>query len=128
MDTFILRMEDFALIIMNAKMMFVDYTVVASILRVVISVFVTQVMRTRKRLASTLMSVKAIHASVGIASIPKVVSNVNVRKASVLGQMEGKGIIETLMRLLKYSIRTDEAFTYISLKEPTALLRPRQKC
>ena len=116
------------MIIMNAKMMFVDYTVVASILRVVISVFVTQVMRTRKRLASTLMSVKAIHASVGIASIPKVVSNVNVRKASVLGQMEGKGIIETLMRLLKYSIRTDEAFTYISLKEPTALLRPRQKC
>ena len=74
---------------MNVKMMFVDYTVVASILRVVISVFVTQVMRTRKRLASTLMSVKAIHASVGIASIPKVVSNVNVRKASVLGQMEG---------------------------------------
>ena len=113
---------------MNVKMMFVDYTVVASILRVVISVFVTQVMRTRKRLASTLMSVKAIHASVGIASIPKVVSNVNVRKASVLGQMEGKGIIETLMRLLKYSVRTDEAFTYISLKEPTALLRPRQKC
>ena len=99
------------MIIMNAKMMFVDYTVVASILRVVISVFVTQVMRTRKRLASTLMSVKAIHASVGIASIPKVVSNVNVRKASVLGQMEGKYIIGTLMiRLLKYSKRTDEAF------------------
>ena len=99
------------MIIMNVKMMFVDYTVVASILRVVISVFVTQVMRTRKRLASTLMSVKAIHASVGIASIPKVVSNVNVRKASVLGQMEGKYIIGTLMiRLLKYSKRTDEAF------------------
>ena len=67
-----------------------DYMVVASILRVDINVFVTQVMRTRKKRVWTLMSVKVIHASVEIASILKVVSNVNVLKGLALGLMEGK--------------------------------------
>ena len=73
--------------------MFVDYMVVVSIQKEVISVFATRVMRMRKKRASTLMSVSAIHASVEIALIPKEDSNVNVRKGSALDQMAGKKIL-----------------------------------